>query len=144
MPRWQVEQGKLDYLVMDFLAELTMSILQKQKLRDPGLGFAADIVPILRDTLPAAVANGTKIVANAGGVNPVACGRAVRKVADELGFGDLVRVAVVLGDDLLDALPAIAGNGALANLDTGEPLDSSASRSSAPTPISAVNRLCRR
>ena len=128
MPRWQVEHGHLDYLIMDFLAELTMSILQKQKLRDPGLGFATDIIPILRDTLPAAAARGTKIIANAGGVNPQACGRAVLRAAEELDLGDWVRVAVVVGDDLLDDLPSLAGGGALANIDTGARFESIASR----------------
>ena len=128
VPKWQVEQGNLDYLIMDFLAELTMSILQKQKLRNPGLGFAADIVPILRDTLPAAAARGTKIIANAGGVNPEACGRAVRQVATELNLGDWVRVAVVTGDDLLGQLPSLARDGGLANIDTGAEFGSIASR----------------
>ncbi len=128
VPRWQVEQGHLDYLIMDFLAELTMSILQKQKLRDPKLGFAADIVPIMQDTLPAAAANGTKIIANAGGVNPVACGRAVRTVAEHLGLGDWARIAVVVGDDLLPSLPAIAEQHALANHDTGAAFETIASR----------------
>src|SRR5271170_4975712 len=128
VPRWQVEAGRLDYLIMDFLAELTMSILQKQKLRDPNLGFATDIIPILRDTLPAAAARGTKIIANAGGVNPQACARAVLAAAAELDLGDWVRVAIVTGDDLLDDLPSLAGNGALANIDTGAPFESIASR----------------
>ena len=82
-PRWQVEQGHLDYLIMDFLAELTMSILQKQKLRDPELGFAADIVPILRDTLPAAVAHAARRSSPTRAAStrrPAA--EAVRKVAD--------------------------------------------------------------
>ncbi len=128
VPRWQVEQGDLDYLIMDFLAELTMSILQKQKLRDSRLGFAADIVPILRDTLPAAVATGTKIIANAGGVNPEACGRAVLEVARELDLGAAVRVAVVTGDDLLEQLPSLRAAGGLAHLDTGAAFSSVADR----------------
>lgn len=128
VPRWQVEQGNLDYLIMDFLAELTMSILQKQKLRDPGLGFAADIVPILRDTLPAAAARGTKIIANAGGVNPEACARAVLALAEKIGLGDWLRLAIVTGDDLLEDLPSIAAGGGLANLDTGAPFETIASR----------------
>jgi len=119
-----VRDGDLDYLVMDFLAEVTMSILQKQKQRDPALGYAADVVGILRDVLPEAVRRGVKIVCNAGGVNPIACADRVRQVADELGLGDAVTVAAIVGDDLLGRVDELHTQGlTFANLETGADFD---------------------
>ena len=121
--RRQVEGGPVDYLVMDYLAEVTMAILQKQRQRKPEAGYATDFVAQLRDTLPTCVERGIKVISNAGGVNPLACKAAVEKLADELGVGDRVRVGVVLGDDIYDRLDdLIAGGQPLNNMDTGRPL----------------------
>src|SRR6266481_1786742 len=90
--RRQVEGGPVDYLVMDYLAEVTIAILQKQRQRRPEMGYATDFVAQLRDTLPACVERGIKVISNAGGVNPLSCKAAVEKLADELGIGDRVRV----------------------------------------------------
>jgi hypothetical protein len=121
--RRQVEGGPVDYLVMDYLAEVTMAILQKQRQRKPEAGYATDFVAQLRDVLAACVERGIKVISNAGGVNPLACKAAVEKLADELGVGDRVRVGVVLGDDIYDRLDdLIAGGETLANMDTGRPL----------------------
>jgi Acyclic terpene utilisation family protein AtuA len=121
--RRQVEGGPVDYLVMDYLAEVTMAILQKQRQRKPEAGFATDFVTQLRDTLPTCVDRGIKVITNAGGVNPLSCKAAVEKLADELGVGDRVRVGVVLGDDIYDNLDElIAGGQPLNNMDTGRPL----------------------
>jgi acyclic terpene utilization AtuA family protein len=121
--RRQVEGGPVDYLVMDYLAEVTMAILQKQRQRKPEAGYATDFVAQLRDVLPACVERGIKVISNAGGVNPLACKAAVEKLADELGVGDRVRVGVVLGDDIYDRLDElIAGGQPLTNMDTGRPL----------------------
>jgi len=128
VPRWQVETGELDYLVMDFLAELTMSILQRQREGGPDRGYARDVLPILRDTLPVAVERGTKLVMNAGGVNPAACAHAVRALVDDLGLRDDVRVGVVLGDDVLDRIDDIHRRQPLDNLDTGAGFDEIADR----------------
>src|SRR5256885_2290862 len=98
--RRQVEGGPVDYLVMDYLAEVTMAILQKQMARKPEAGYATDFVAQMRDVLPACVERGIKVISNAGGVNPLSCKAAVEKLADELGIGDRVRVGVVLGDDI--------------------------------------------
>ena len=76
--RRQVEGGPVDYLVMDYLAEVTMAILQKQRQRDPSRGFAADFLQQMRDALPTCVEKGVTIISNAGGVNPLACPRRVR------------------------------------------------------------------
>ena len=112
-----VEDGPIDYLTLDYLAEVTMSILQKQRQADPQLGYARDFPPLIGRIATRIRERGIKIVANAGGVNPVACAQAVRKAAPGL------KVAVVLGDDVLDRIPELLGKGhQLRNIDTGEPL----------------------
>jgi hypothetical protein len=121
--RRQVDGGPVDYLVMDYLAEVTMAILQKQRQRKPEMGYATDFLAQLRDVLPACVERGIKVISNAGGVNPLACKAAVEKLAAELGIAEQVRVGVVLGDDIYDRLDdLIAGGETLANMDTGRPL----------------------
>src|SRR5678815_4133346 len=83
-PVRQVEEGPIDYLMLDYLAEVTMSIMQKQKARDPGAGYARDFVPLMKRILPACVDRDIKVTANAGGVNVAGCATAVRDVAREL------------------------------------------------------------
>ena len=100
-PRQQAEGGPIDYLMLDYLAEVTMSILQKQKERDPSMGYARDFVGAIESVLPAIVDRGVRVVANAGGVNPPACAAAIRKLAESKGVGDKIRIGVVTGDDLL-------------------------------------------
>ncbi len=122
-PRRQVEGGPIDYLMLDYLAEVTMSILQKQKERDPSLGYARDFVGAMESVLPAVVERGVKIIANAGGVNPPACAAAVQAVAEKKGASGALRIGVVSGDDLLGRLDQlIAAGHPLANMETGEPL----------------------
>lgn len=122
-PLRQVQGGEIDYLVLDYLAEVTMSILQKQRDRDPAMGYARDFVQQMERILPDVAAKGIRVISNAGGVNPRACAAAVRAAADRLGLGHQVRIALVTGDDLLDRLDAFVAEGeALANMETGEPL----------------------
>ena len=122
-PRRQVEGGDVDYLMLDYLAEVTMSILQKQKERDPNMGYARDFVGAIESVLPAVAKRGVRVIANAGGVNPPACAAAIREVARKHGVSDAVRIGVVTGDDLLPRLDELLASGhALANMDTGEPL----------------------
>jgi hypothetical protein len=122
-PVRQVQGGPIDYLMLDYLAEVTMSIMQKQKARDPNAGYARDFVPLLKEILPVCVERDIKVVANAGGVNVPGCAAAVRDVANELGLGDKVRIGMVTGDDILDRVDELLGRGIeLHNLDTGEPL----------------------
>lgn len=122
-PRQQVEGGPVDYLMLDYLAEVTMSILQKQKERDPSLGYARDFVGAIESVLPAVSERGVKVVANAGGVNPPACAAAIRKLAERCSVSEKVKIAVVTGDDLLDRLDDLISTGhTLSNMDTGEPL----------------------
>ncbi len=122
-PFQQVRGGPIDYLMMDYLAEVTMSIMQKQRSRDPALGYAKDFVPLMARLLPEVVDRGVRVVSNAGGVNPCACGEAIQEAAEAQGLGDKVRIAVVTGDDILSRLDALdAGGHALRNMETGEPL----------------------
>lgn len=114
-----VEQGPIDYLVLDYLAEVTMSIVQKQKQADPSLGYARDFPPLIGRIAAAMKERHIRVVANAGGVNPIACAQEVKRLAPGL------KVAVVLGDDVYDRIDDILGRGLpLANMDTGEPLSS--------------------
>ena len=118
-PRQQVENGQVDYLMLDYLAEVTMSILQKQKERDPSMGYARDFIGAIESVLPAIVDRGVRVIANAGGVNPHACAVAIRKLAEAKGAGDEVRIAVVTGDDLLGRIDELLANGhALASMET--------------------------
>ena len=122
-PYRQVRGGPVDYLMMDYLAEVTMSIMQKQKSRDPALGYAKDFVPLMQRILPILAERKIKVTANAGGVNPRACAAAVAEAARGLGLQKKLKIGVVSGDDLLDRLDGLLARGhALANLDTGRPL----------------------
>ena len=114
--------GPIDYIGMDYLAEVTLSIMMRQKLRDPNLGYATDFIPFVRRILPEARERNVRILTNAGGLNPHACRRRIFEEARKLGVAGL-RVGVVEGDDVLARLPGlIAAGHELANMDTGEPL----------------------
>ncbi len=122
-PVRQVEAGPIDYLMLDYLAEVTMSIMQKQKKRDPGSGYARDFVPLMKRILPVCVERNIKVIANAGGVNVEGCANAVREVARELGFHRQVKIGIVTGDNILDRIDDLLARGIeLRNMDTGEPL----------------------
>ncbi len=122
-PVRQVQGGPIDYLMMDYLAEVTMSIMQKQKSRDPKYGYARDFVPLMERILPDIAAKGIKVTSNAGGVNPRACAEAVREVARKLGLSGKVRIALVSGDDILPRLDDLLARGhELRDMDTGRPL----------------------
>jgi hypothetical protein len=122
-PRRQVEGGPIDYLMLDYLAEVTMSILQKQKERDPSMGYARDFVGAMESIFPAVANRGVRVIANAGGVNPSACAAAVYETARKHGVADRIRIGVVTGDDILPRLDDLLAKGhPLANMDTGAPL----------------------
>jgi hypothetical protein len=112
-----VERGPIDYLALDYLAEITMSILQKQRQADPQLGYARDFPPLVARIAPHIRERGVKVIANAGGVNPVACAHEVVRLAPGL------KVAVVLGDDVFPRLDDFLAKGnEMRDMDTGEPL----------------------
>lgn len=121
----QVRRGPIDYLMLDYLAEVTMSILQKQHSRDAGQGYARDFVPLMREILPDCVDKHIRVVANAGGVNIEGCRDAVLAAARAGDLQGKLNVGVVLGDDILGRLRDLIARGhALASMDTGEPLES--------------------
>ena len=122
-PRRLVEGGPLDYLMLDYLAEVTMSVLQRQKQRDPSRGYAPDIVGAIASILPAITSGKVKLLANAGGVNPQACAAAVLDMLTERSARKQVRVALVSGDDLLPGLDGLLDAGhELRHMESGEPL----------------------
>lgn len=115
-----VAHGQLDYLVLDYLAEITMSIMAGARLRGEGGGYATDFVSrVMRFTLKDVLAQGVRVVTNAGGVNPLACRDALRALATELGLSP--KIAVVLGDDLLPIKEQLASEG-IREMYSGAPL----------------------
>ena len=122
-PVRQVEGGPIDYLMLDYLAEVTMSIMQKQKARDPNAGYARDFIPLLKRILPVCVEREIKVTANAGGVNVRGCANALIEVARELGLAGKLRIGIVTGDDIMSRLDELLARGIeLRNMDTEEPL----------------------
>jgi|ERR1044072_1970586 hypothetical protein len=122
-PVRQVEGGQIDYLMLDYLAEVTMSIMQKQRARDPKAGYARDFVPLMKQILPACVERNIKVIANAGGVNVEGCAAAVREVASSLGLKGRLKIGIVTGDNILPRIDDLLERGfELRNMDTGQPL----------------------
>jgi hypothetical protein len=118
-----VERGPIDYLTLDYLAEITMSILQKQKSRDPQAGYARDFLYVVSRVLPKCLANNIRIIANAGGVNPQACIAGLSEVVKKSGLSGKVKVGVVTGDDIMGSLDELIARGVeLRNMESGEPL----------------------
>jgi len=123
-PVEQVRRGPVDYLMLDYLAEVTMSIMQRQRMRDPTQGYARDFVPLIGEILPDIVRNNIRVIANAGGVNPTACRDGVLEQARSKGFAGKLKVGVVSGDDIMDRLEELVRAGhELRNMDDGRPLD---------------------
>ena len=122
-PVRQVEGGPIDYLMLDYLAEVTMSIMQKQRTRDTSQGYARDFVPLMGEILPDLVEKRIRVIANAGGVNPAACRDGVLEQARAKGLAGKVKVGVVSGDDILERLDELVRAGhAMTNMDDGRPL----------------------
>ncbi len=118
-----VEEGPVDYLTFDYLAEVTMSILQKQRQKNPKLGYATDFVTMLGKILPTCREKGIKVIANAGGINPRACLVAIEEKMQELGISGM-KVGIVEGDDILADIDDLIESGkTFTNLDTGEEID---------------------
>ena len=102
--REMVEGGPIDVLTGDWLAELTMLILAKTRTPAGG-GYARTFVTQMEQVMATCLERGIKVVANAGGLDPLACANAVREVAERLGLRP--KIATVTGDDLLDRLPSL-------------------------------------
>ncbi|MCP1845912.1 hypothetical protein ACVIHI_008624 [Bradyrhizobium sp. USDA 4524] len=115
-----VRHGDINYLVFDYLAELTMSILAAARLRKPELGYATDFVTVtMKSLLPEIAARGIRVISNAGGMNPQGCAQAVAELAKEYGLS--LRIAVVEGDDVMPLLPTLREAG-VRDLQKGRPL----------------------
>ncbi len=116
-----IERGGVQFIASDHLAELTLAILQKDRQRDPALGYARDVVPMLLRLWPLMHERGVRFVCNAGGLNPAGAAQAVRAAFAARGWK--ARIAVVTGDDVLPRLQDTARPAAdLAHLFTGEPV----------------------
>ncbi len=109
-PQKLIEGGPIHYVTLDYLAEVTMSIMQRQKLRNPERGYATDFVQLMKDTLPSILDKNIRVIANAGGVNPKACREAIFAVARELGLTGL-KIGIVEGDDIFERLPELIESG---------------------------------
>ena len=105
-----VQRGNVDFLVFDYLAELTMSILAAARAKNPQLGYATDFVTVtMKSILRDVVAKNIRVISNAGGVNPQACAAAIAALAAQEGVD--VRIAVVQGDDVMPLLPRLRSEG---------------------------------
>ncbi len=118
----QVRNGEIDYMMLDYLAEVTMSIMQKQKMKDPKLGYAKDLISVFDEILPDIVRKKITVITNGGGVNPLACRDAIFAVAKKHGITNL-KIGVVYGDDILGKIDELAAAGMkLENMESGEAL----------------------
>ncbi|MBD2860188.1 DUF1446 domain-containing protein [Spongiibacter sp. KMU-158] len=114
-----IEDGPIDYLTLDYLAEITMSVLQKQRQRKPESGYATDFIDLLKIIMPQCQQKGIKILCNAGGVNPRACVDAIKSTLQEMGMSG-IKIAMADGDDLLPQIhELIDGGEPFTNLDNG-------------------------
>ncbi|MEG2391792.1 MAG: acyclic terpene utilization AtuA family protein, partial [Pseudomonas sp.] len=114
-----VDGGRLDYLVFDYLAEITMSIMAGARMKDPQGGFASDFIEVLTPLLPQLAEQNIRVISNAGGVNPQACAAALQAVCDTAGIK--LKIAVLLGDDLQPQFKQLASQG-ISEMFTGAPL----------------------
>ena len=116
------KDGPLDYLTLDYLAEVTMSIMQRQKLKNPNAGYARDFPDLVKRILPEIQDKGLKVITNAGGVNPTACRNELLELAKP--SGKEIKIGVIQGDDIFPKLQELRNLGvAFDNMDTGESFD---------------------
>ena len=116
-----IKNGHIDYLTLDYLAEITLSIMQKQKMRNPLHGYALDFIDLFNSMKDEIIKKNIKIITNAGGVNPIECSKKIKKIISKKNKN--YKVGIIKGDDILSQLDNIVNSGVdLSNLDTGEPL----------------------
>ena len=128
-PALQIRSGPINYLVLDYLTELTMSILVRQRQKDPARGYAHDFVTTIGPLLGDIAAKKIKVISNAGGINPESCARALKAAAEKQNLAGQLPCFFVDGDDLMPQLDQIlAGGWQFNNLDTGEPLETISGR----------------
>jgi len=119
-PKQLIEKGQLDYIVFDYLAEVTMSILSRIRAKSDKAGYATDFVnPVMKNLLQQISEQGVKVISNAGGVNPLACKAALEEIAKDAGIE--LKVAVVLGDDLMSRVDELQQLG-IQEMESAEPL----------------------
>ncbi len=118
--REMVEGGPIDVLTGDWLAELTMLILARTRLKHPGGGYARTFVTQMEEVMGRCLERGIKVVSNAGGLDPEGCARAVAEVAQKLGLQP--KIAFVRGDDLVPGMHELVAAGAITNFETGAPI----------------------
>lgn len=122
-PLQQVTLGPVDYLVMDYLAEVTMSIMQKQKNKNPLLGYAKDLVDTTLDVLPHLLKNNITMISNGGGVHPEAARNAIIEGAKKLGLSGF-KIAIVTGDNILPSITELIDQGhSMKHMETGVPIN---------------------
>src|SRR5699024_1798838 len=118
--REMVDGGPIDVLTGDWLAELTMLILARTRMKRPGGGYARTFVTQMEQVMGTCLDRGTKVGSNAGGLEPGSCAEAVAEVAERLGLSPTI--AWVAGDDLLPRLDELVASGVdLDHFETGEP-----------------------
>ena len=118
-----VKDGPLDYLTLDYLAEVTLSIMQRQKLKNPNAGYARDFIDLVGRILPEIQNDGLKVITNAGGVNPNSCRDELLKLSKSTG--NPIKIGVIQGDDIFPTLADLRKKGVtFENMDTGNSFDS--------------------
>lgn len=118
-PKELIRNSDIDYLTLDYLAEITLSIMQKQKTRNPKYGYASDFLNLIQETAIDLKNNQIKVVSNAGGVNPKQCSTGIKKILSDLNVN--LNIGYIEGDDILNDLDDLISKGAtLSNMDSGE------------------------
>lgn len=118
-----VNEGKINYLACDYLAELTLSIMQRQKLKNPQAGYASDFVKLVNKVGQTCFDRDIKIISNAGGMNVTGCVDAIKNIAQTQSMQGY-KIGYVLGDDIMDQLPRLMADGiAFKNIDNGRKLE---------------------
>ena len=113
-----IEGGPIDYLTLDYLAEVTLSIMQRQKLKNPNSGYARDFIELIDRVLPDLVSKNIKVISNAGGVNPESCRDALLEIAKSKGID--IKIGIINGDNIYENLDEFIDSGVnFKNLETG-------------------------